>query len=385
MKLSTFTKLFYLFMFFIDFIFIYAVEKLFLLNRGINLTQIGILLFLWSAMTIVLEVPSGAIADRWSRRKMLILSGIFFSLCYLVWIFSYSFWLFLFGFFLTTLGGTFVSGTLQAYVYDYLKHSGRETQFEKIWGRGNAMRTLGIGVAVALGGFLSEISYELTLLLSSLSVLSISLIAFILPEIKAVKSTEEVKYWQFVKNSVNTVLNNKVLLRLMIYTAIVLALLANLEEFNDVYLNLLGFRRSMIGLIFAVACACQALASSLAFKFKKHSWLLINSSVIIIALVLIAAAFIKHPLMAVGILSLGVIMEFISVLKEGLVQKETESYQRATVSSMSGLIMNLLPYQLVFGYLAYQYNLQIGYGFFGIFVLTYFILSYSLSFRQRKT
>jgi len=372
MKLKTFTKLFYIFQFFFDFIFIYAVEKLFMLNRGLDLSQIGVLLFLWSMMTLVLEVPSGAIADRWSRRKMLILSGLSFSLCYVIWIFSHSFWMFLFGFLLRTIGGIFASGTLQAYVYDFLKQAKAESRFEKTWGRGNALRTLGIGVAVGLGGFLSEISYELTVMLSALSVVIVSVIAFIWPEVKASESTEEVKYWQFVKNSFKTVAHNKILLRLMIYTAIVLAWLASLEEFNDVYLNFLGFPRSTIGLIFAGACLCQSLASSVAHKFKNHAWLMINISVIVTALVMLMASFIKSPLMAVWILSLGVMLEFISVLKEGLIQKETKSHQRATVSSVSGLIMNLLPYQLVFGFIASQHGLQAGYLVFGVFVLSYF-------------
>jgi len=193
MSLATFTRLFYIFQFFFDLIFIYAVEKLFMINRGLNLSQIGVLLFLWSAMTLVLEVPSGAIADKWSRRKMLILSGLSFSLCYIIWVFSHSFWMFLFGFLLRTIGGTFASGTLQAYVYDFLKQARTESRFEEIWGRGNALRTLGIGMAVGLGGFLSEVSYELTVTLSALSVLTVSVIAFIWPEVKASESTEEVK------------------------------------------------------------------------------------------------------------------------------------------------------------------------------------------------
>ena len=223
MKLKTFIRLFYIFQFFFDFIFIYAVEKLFMLHRELDLSQIGILLFLWSMMTLVLEVPSGAIADRWSRRKMLILSGLSFSLCYVIWIFSNSFWMFLFGFLLRTIGGTFASGTLQAYVFDFLKQAKAESKFEEIWGRGNALRTLGIGVAVGLGGFLSEISYELTVMLSALSVMVVSVIAYIWPEVKASESTEEVKYWQFVKNSFKTVTHNRTLLQPMIYTAIVLA------------------------------------------------------------------------------------------------------------------------------------------------------------------
>ena len=119
----------------------------------------------------------------------------------------------------------------------------------------------------------------------------------------------------------------------------------------------------------------QSLASSVAHKFKKHAWLVINLSVIVTALVMLMASLSKSPLMAIGILSLGVMLEFISVLKEGMIQKETKSYERATVSSFSGLIMNLLSYQLVFGFIASQNGLQVSYLVFGVFVLSYFLLS----------
>ena len=119
----------------------------------------------------------------------------------------------------------------------------------------------------------------------------------------------------------------------------------------------------------------QSLASSVAHKFKKHAWLIINLSVIATALVMLMASLSKSPLMAIGILSLGVMLEFISVLKEGMIQKETKSYERATVSSFSGLIMNLLSYQLVFGFIASQNGLQVDYLVFGVFVLSYFLLS----------
>jgi MFS family permease len=373
MTLSKFTKLFYVFQFFFDFILIYAVEKLFMQSRGINISQIGILLFIWSILTLLLEMPSGALADRWSRRKILILSGLSFSLCYIIWFFSHSFLLFLLGFVFRTIGGTFASGTLQAYVYDYLKQAKAESSFEQIWGRGNALRTLGIGLAVALGGFLSEISFSLPVLISALSVLIVSLVAFMWPEVKAVKSTGEVGYFQFIKDSLKAVVQNKTLMQIMFYSAIVLALLANLEEFNDIYLNFLGFSRTTIGLVFAFAALCQSLASSIAYKFKKWAWLIINISVVAAALILFIAAFTKSYLTAFLILFLGIILEFVSVLKEGLIQKEIKSHQRATVSSVSGLIMNLLPYQLIFGFIALKYGLQTGYLVFAGFVLSYFV------------
>lgn len=371
---AVFIRLFYIFQFFFDFIFIYAAEKLFMLSRGLNLSQIGILLFLWSVMSLLFEVPTGALADHWSRRKMLFLSGLFYSICYAIWALSGSFWLFLLGFLFRTLGSTFASGTLQAYVYDYLKLNQREIDFEKIWGRGNAFRTLGIGTAVFLGGFFSEISYSLTSALSSLSILSISLIAFIWPEIPPVTSTKEEGYWIFLRNSVKTIRNNGYLLRIVAFSGITLSIFASLEEYNDVYLKFLGYPNFAIGIIFAVATVGQSIASTLAHKFKNHPWQALNVVAIIGFIVLIGATLIKHPAMAAAILFLGVLLEFSRVLSEGIIQKEVPANQRATVSSLNSFIHNLIPFQLVFGVIANNYHIQLSYAVSGIGILLYFLL-----------
>lgn len=373
MKPSTFIRLYCLHQFFFDLIFIYAVEKLFFLSRGIDLTQIGILLFLWSAMSLLFEVPTGVLADHWSRRKMLILSGLFYSVCYVIWIFSNSFGLFLFGFMFRTLGSTFASGTLQAYLFDFLKIHNKTDDFERILGRGNALRTLGIGTAVAFGGFMSEISYNIPLIASAISILTISAIAIVWPEIKPSTPTGEESYWHFLKNSVNTVRRSKLLLRIVLYSAIVLAVFANLEEYNDVYLNFLGYPNAIIGIIFTVATVGQSIASIYAHKFKNHAWTVLNGIALSGGVILILAAFVKHPLMAVAILLLGIMLEFSNVLNEGAIQREIEPHQRATIASLNKFVMNVLPYQLLFGVIANTYYLQLSYLVLGIATLSYFV------------
>lgn len=373
MKPSVFIRLFYIFQFFFDLIFIYAVEKLFFLSRGINLSQIGLLLFLWSAMTLLFEVPTGIIADHWSRRKMLILAGIFFSICYGIWIFSNSFYLFLIGFMFRTLGGTFASGTLQAYVYDYLKLNNKENDFEKIWGRGNALRTLGIGAAVAFGGFFSEISYVFALATSSLSVLTVSVVAFLWPEIPIITHTEEEGYWHFLKNSLKTVSSNTNLLRIVIFSATVFSIFSGLEEYNDVYLKFLGYSNSIIGLVFALATVGQSIASLIAHRFKNYPWSSLNIIAIVGFFVLLSAALIKHPFMAVAVLFLGILLEFSRVLNEGVIQREVQPSQRATVASLNSFINCLIPYELAFGIIANTYRLQLSYAILAILILFYFV------------
>lgn len=374
MPLSRFIRLFYLFQFFFDFIFIYAVEKLFLIDRGLSLSQIGVILTLWSIMTLILEVPTGTLADKWSRRKMLILSGLFFACCYSILSVSGSFWLVLLAFFFRTLGSTFASGTLQAYVFDNLKVNHQEDQFEKIWGRGNALRTLGIGVAVIFGGFMSEISYQLTAVASAMSVLSLSIIAFIWPEIPHLTSTKEEKYWSFLKSSFKVVWSNQTLLKIVLFSGITLTIFASLEEYNDVYLQFLGFPNYMIGIIFAIATVGQSLASVVAHRFRGQVWLTFNLITVLGFVILVAAATIRVPLMALAILFLGVLLEFSRVLSEGVIQKEAPAYQRATISSLNSFVHNILPFQLVFGIVATQYQLQVAYAVLAVGILMYFLL-----------
>lgn len=373
MKLTTFIKLFNIYQFFFDFIFIYAVEKLFLLNRGLNLAQIGVLLFIWSIMSMLLELPTGILADHWSRRKMLILSGVFFSVCYFIWIFSHSFVVFLVGYLFRTLGATFASGTLQAYVYDFLKLNHKENHFEKIWGRGNALRTIGIGIAVGLGGILAEKSFSLPVIVSAISILSLSFIAFFWPEINPVTKTGEEGYWKFLKSSVKTVGNNPKLVHIVLYSAIVLSIFANLEEFNDVYLQFLGFPLGVIGVIFTIATIGQSMASLLAHKLKNHPWRTLNTISFIGFGILILASLVKAPIMAAGILLLGILLELSNVLNQGIIQNEVPENQRATIASLTSFVGNILPFQMVFGIIASRYSLQYGYLIFAICIVPYFI------------
>lgn len=384
MCLSVFIRLFYLFQFFFDFIFLYAVEKLFLIDRGLNLSQIGVILTIWSIMTLLLEVPTGTLADKWSRRKMLILSGLFFVCCYSILSISGGFWLVILAFFFRTLGSTFASGTLQAYVFDNLKIHHQEDQFEKIWGRGNAFRTLGIGVAVLCGGFMSEISYQLTVVASAVSVLSLSVIALIWPEIPHLTSTKEEKYWSFLKSSFKVVWNNRTLLKIVLFSGITLTIFASLEEYNDVYLQFLGFPNYMIGIIFAIATVGQSLASVIAHRFKGRVWLTFNLIAITGFVILLLATSVKVPLMAVAILFLGILLEFSQVLSEGVIQKEAPAHQRATISSLNSFIHNILPFQLVFGIVATRYQLQTAYAVLAVGVLMYFGLVAELGRKKQN-
>ena len=134
----------YIFKFLSSLFFISPVLVPFFTNwGGLSFFQIMILQSWFMLWSFILEIPTGAIADRIGRRNTLII-GAFFGI---VWVLVYSsypsFYVFLLGEFFAAVAVALVSGAEEAFVYDSLKKTGRENQSKyrqpdcrRIWSQG---------------------------------------------------------------------------------------------------------------------------------------------------------------------------------------------------------------------------------------------------------
>ncbi len=385
MSLKTFTRLFYIFQFFRDFIFIYAVDKLFLLYRGIELYQIAVLIAFWSILTIFLEVPTGVLADKWSRKNMLVLSALFTSLCYVTWLFSSNFWLFLLGFTFRTLSGTFESGTMEAYVFDFLKQNRKEEEFEKIWGRGQAFLSIGIAVALSSGGFLSTYSYELVVALSASSPLFAIATSLLFPQVYPVTLVGEKSYLSILKDGIKKAFSNTVLVRVFLYSAIVYAALGMLDEYDQVMLSSwFNMSKTFIGIWLATAMGISSLSGLYAHKLKHMGWGFLNTIAAVSGILLIIICLFNTKPLLGTFLIFWTFSVLINVLTQGIIQREIPSGERATITSVNSLVTEIgsVILGLIFGFIANRYGIQIGYGFYGIVIITY--LSVKLLIRRIK-
>ena len=99
-------KTFYAYKFMSECLPVYAFYALFFLDRGIELSQIPLLIALWSGFAIVFEVPTGILVDRLNRKTLLVIGALLKGGCFIIWYFSHSFWLFAFGFMVWALART---------------------------------------------------------------------------------------------------------------------------------------------------------------------------------------------------------------------------------------------------------------------------------------
>jgi MFS family permease len=133
------------------------VEKLFLTEIGFDAALVGVMAASYAVVVPVMEVPSGVLADRWSRRGVLMLAilALFASVTVGALSTNVPTYLVCAG----ILGVYFAmqSGTVEAIVYDtLLEDLGDSEQFERRYGRTQLVHSVALTVGCIVGGVLAS-------------------------------------------------------------------------------------------------------------------------------------------------------------------------------------------------------------------------------------
>lgn len=111
------------------------------------------------------EIPTGAIADIFGKRKAIILAFAMGAFGNIVMAFAQNYYMLMGSIITMTLGGAFYSGSLEALVYDTLLENKLEHTYQKVIGRINSIQNIGMAVAGITGGYLYQIHIALPFLM----------------------------------------------------------------------------------------------------------------------------------------------------------------------------------------------------------------------------
>lgn len=142
---------------------------------------------------VLSEVPTGALADRFGRKKSLVIGSFCHSFAYLLIFLSHSFILFNLGEIIAGISMSFAYGADSALAYDTLKDLGREKEYQKVEGNGHSMRLLSFAIFAPIGGLLATINLALPYLASSIIIFLSGLLALTLIEPRKETSRCEVE------------------------------------------------------------------------------------------------------------------------------------------------------------------------------------------------
>jgi MFS family permease len=126
---------------------LYAVYTLWFLDNGITAAQISTVFVLWALVVLALEIPSGALADRVDRGRLLGLGLCLRATGIAVWLVWPSFAGVLVGAALWGVHLSIASGAWEALVHDQLTALGSEHRYAPVMARVGQAANLGVAVA----------------------------------------------------------------------------------------------------------------------------------------------------------------------------------------------------------------------------------------------
>jgi MFS family permease len=175
--------LYYLFQFVRGFHFWLAIWFLFLQSQhGLSYIQIGFMEVLFGIATILAEVPTGAIADRFGRRVALGMGALGFAGATVLFA-TLSFPSLIVGYLFMSITRTLMSGSDDALLYDSLRQLKRTDEFERHAGRATAVATASLLAATILAGpLVSLLDFRTVIIISAAGMGLAGLIALTLRE-----------------------------------------------------------------------------------------------------------------------------------------------------------------------------------------------------------
>jgi MFS family permease len=245
----------------------------FLQGRGVALTQIGVLEgFAW-LLTAFLEVPTGAIADRWGRRASIALGIFLYGLAMFLILAEALSPAFLLGYALWNSSMAFVSGADTALLYDTLKADGREDQAAKQSGRYAAIQQGSQGLAAVIGAAIATIDITLCFTLCGIAAFIATGLVLTVKEPPHVDEdgAAPLSYWKNLQTAVAIAARRPVVRALLLLYATILTLpLVVYYVLLQPYAVGVGLPIATLGIVVAGVQLTSVVASWLAYRATRY-------------------------------------------------------------------------------------------------------------------
>lgn len=330
---------------------IYPVYTLFFEAAGLPLSQISLLLALWSIPVVMLEVPSGVLSDRWSRKYMILLSCLLKAACFLFWAIHPSFLFFALGFLCWGVSEAFASGSEEALLFESLQSQGKEDSFERVYGK--AMAASGIGVALSCfsGGYLAHaMGFRMVVMLSLFGSLLTFVVALGFREATLFHQQSQPSF-AIIKEACKHLVQKREVSILVALLVIPISLSDMLDEYDALIASSYQVPVMWIGIWVGGRYLLQALGSALAAKLGSRMIDAARTLCLLAGFLLLISRLFPSVYTLVFYFLFYFLLSAAAVIQETRIQLGIGNQGRATIQSLISLATNLHAL-LVFSLLA---------------------------------
>ncbi|MCD2256989.1 MFS transporter [Lactobacillus sp. CC-MHH1034] len=194
---------------------------IYLQTKGLTLVEIGLCESIFHIASVLFELPTGVLADRFSYRIVLIGGRLAAIISAILMILGQHFWLFAVGFIFQALSYNLQSGTIDALLYDSLSLSRRTQAYPAVISHTNMIYELADNCGVLIAGFLVHWHFVWTYGIAIVvAILAIGMVLF-MKEPSLPRSTEKpLSIIKIIQLAYHTLKTKPLLRRLMLYHAL---------------------------------------------------------------------------------------------------------------------------------------------------------------------
>lgn len=363
-----------------------AFEKIFFQENGLNIIQIALLTIVFSVTMILLEVPSGALSDRWVRKHVLSLSIASSIVTLLLFVAGDTFIQFAVGMFFAALAFVLNSGTNTSLLFDSLREHNATDTFEKYLAARRILSGAGFAVASLVGGWTANqygISMAIWITLGAL--IPALLICLSLREPIFHKTTGELSYFGHIGHTAKHLTSSRYFTNVIALSVVIMATHILIEDYSQLYYFAVGFTLLAIGIISFFEGLKEMVANYLGALMPKlnNLPLLYGILLMIMAGALFVAAWQQNIFGVVGLFVASAMFFIIDVPLLGAFHKQLDSSIRATSESFMNLVTELSKMILAIGFawIASIYSVPLAFGALGLLLCVYTIYYWLFGYR----
>jgi len=336
---------YYIFMFIASFEVTAAIYVLYMLQNELSMTLVMFLEVIFIVGTIILQIPAGAFADFYGRKKSITISILASGIAFMIYGIGSTFQVYLFASLAMSISFAFWFGASSAFLYDTLKQAKKEKLYPKVLGIVGFIDVTVLSVAALIGTAIAPfIGYKNLFYISASFFILAALITLSFKEPKRSTKLKDVKYFMHIKQALYFAWTHKIIRNLIIYFSLFGAMTHLAWFILQPYYDAFKISSIFIGIgLFAYFMPFgigMLLAEKIIPLFRPKTLIYATLG---ISGICFAVMYFPFPLFSLLPLA---IMSFVSGIRNIIVDKEinlhTSSHRRATVISLQTFSKNIM-------------------------------------------
>lgn len=309
---------------------------------GLSVGDVSVLFAIWTASALIFEVPTGLIADRYPRKKVLVSGELINAGAFLTWLLMPTFLGYAAGFVLWGAAYALKSGAYQALVYDELASTGQNKGYTKLMSRIKAAEFSGMLLAFIAAYLLSVngVNYNQLLIVSiAMAIVSACLIT-LFPNVKNRDTGLIIEpQSKLFKRAVGIAIRNPRIRIIAAWLAVVGGFIGWYEEYTPLFDSTAGIATKYIPLVISGALVLNIFASLIAPRLESDSRLS-KATLILGAGLIVICSTLGLWLPVIVLFAHGglILLRMQRILLDAELQHAADGTVRATLGSIASLL-----------------------------------------------